>query len=288
MNHFLTPIISLFPKSAKNWEILLWILLSGLFSGRFWIFCLQIGFHPKHLAEFYTSILSGIITLLVPLIYWLINGQLPIESLRQRIKGKKNVVYNIESAKDVYINTDQEKVPSPKVISPRTASDLLKDYASESAILANSLFRRSGLYLFIGTIIAVVGVLFFSFQSISSSEQTTSSVILMLAPKVSILIFIEFIAFFFLKQYRSAMDEHRYYESIKRERQRAYVITILLQEENKQISIEKYVEACGFNKEHGKLKKDETTEILESNKLASEEIRLVEKILAVIRKSANK
>lgn len=290
MSHFLNPRIKIFRKNARSWEKFLWFILAGLFSGRFWIFIIEAGsFNPKSLSDFYTSILTGFITLLIPLLFWLINGQLPIESLRSRAKNKKNMVYNIDSSKDIHIYAEQ--AAAQEETEARTAISILKLFASESAALSNSLYRRSGIYLFIGTLIAVVGVLFFSFQNITvSSEESIdmSTVIVMLAPKTGILIFIELIAFFFLKQYRSAMDEHRYFESIKRERQRAYVITLLLQQEGTNISIEKYVKACGFNREHGKLKTGETTEIIESKKLDSEEIKLVENILATIRKSASK
>ena len=79
MSHILNPIIRLFPNNARSWEILLWFILAGLFSGRFWIFILQEGyFNPKYLPDFYTSILTGIVTLLIPLLFWLVNGQLPL------------------------------------------------------------------------------------------------------------------------------------------------------------------------------------------------------------------
>lgn len=291
MSQPIDPIIKLFPKNSRSWEIFLWFNFSALFSGKFWIFLItERNFNIKFLPEYYTSILMGIITLLMPLLFWLINGKLPLESLRSRAKKKpKGMDYNIQSRKDIHIYTDQSA--EHEETEQKTATSILESFASESTALSNSLFNRSGIYLFIGTLIAVVGVLFFSFQSITVIEKESidlSTVILLLAPKTGILIFIELIAFFFLKQYRSAMDEHRYFESIKRERQRAYVITLLLHQEDTRISIEKYIEACGFNRECGKLKTGETTEIIESKKLDSEEIKLVENILATIRKSANK
>ncbi len=42
---------------------------------------------------------------------------------------------------------------------------------------------------------------------------------LVLLPGFGILFFIEFVAFFFLRQYRSALDEFRYYDAIRRNRE---------------------------------------------------------------------
>jgi len=290
MKHTINKIIDFFPKTPKNWEILLWTILSFVFSGDFWIFILKKGYvNSSMIEEFYTSIQFAIITLLIPLIYWLINGRLPLESIKQVLKKTSSTIYNIQSTNDVHFYSDKSNSTQnndPKNDSPIKATDILEKYAVESSVIANNLFRRSGLYLFIGTIIAIIGVLFFSFQGFSFSEKNdTLSIFLALAPRFGILIFIELIAFFFLKQYRFAMDEHRYFEAVKRERQRAYAITSLLQQDNTQISIDKYIDACGFNREFGKLKKDESTEIIESKKISSEEIKLVEKILATIRRS---
>ena len=41
----------------------------------------------------------------------------------------------------------------------------------------------------------------------------------MLLPGFGILFFIEFVAFFFLRQYRSAMDEFPVYDAIRRNRE---------------------------------------------------------------------
>lgn len=51
-------------------------------------------------------------------------------------------------------------------------------------------------------------------------------------PRFGILFFIEYIAFFFLKQYRILMEEYRYYESIKRQRQDVLSVYLLIQEYN--------------------------------------------------------
>jgi hypothetical protein len=50
-------------------------------------------------------------------------------------------------------------------------------------------------------------------------------------PRFGILFFIETIAFFFLRQYRTAMDEYRYFEAIKRKREENFVLLCLLASE---------------------------------------------------------
>lgn len=286
MSLIVEKIANLFPKKANSWEILLWVVVAVILSGQFWITLFCHGYiNIKDLQYFYTSIVSGVITILIPLIFWLANGKLPLEALRNRYRGiAPNSKYNIQSEKNLYINyKDDEKEDSDIT---ETALAILKVNAVESSLLASNLFRRSGLYLFIGTFIAVVGVLIFSYQGIYiSRESDLTALIISLAPRAGILIFIELIAFFFLKQYKAAMDEHRYFEAVKRERQRAYAITTLLSEDGTKVELLKYVEACGYNREFGKLKQGESTEIIEGKKLQDEELKLIEKVLAAIRKN---
>lgn len=285
MSLFLENITNLFPRKANSWEILLWIVLAVILSGQFWITLFCYGYIDiKDLQRYYTSIVSGVITVLIPLIFWLVNGKLPLEAIRNRSKGiVANTTYNIQSDKDVFIN--QKKEEKEDDINIGTALEILKINAVESSLLASNLYRRSGLYLFIGTFIAVVGVLIFSYQGFYiTGEEDLTRLVISLAPRAGILIFIELIAFFFLKQYKAAMDEHRYFEAVKRERQRAYAITTLLSEEGTKVELLKYVEACGYNREFGKLKQGESTEMLEGKRLQDEELKLIEKVLAAIRK----
>jgi hypothetical protein len=167
-------ITNLFPRKANSWEILLWVVLAIILSGQFWLNFLGYGsISFKDIQQFYTSIIAGVITLLLPLIFWLVNGKLPLESIRNRSKGhESNTVYNISSGEAVYIN--QEKQTEDDIRAVISAINILQQNAAESTELATNLYRRSGLYLFIGTFIAVIGVLIFSFQGIKIAGEVIS------------------------------------------------------------------------------------------------------------------
>lgn len=97
----------------------------------------------------------------------------------------------------------------------------LIDNAEESKANAERLFKRSSYSLIVGGVIAFSGVLIFHIlnSNINYNEFTDLFHFFGLIPRFGILFFIEYVAFFFLKQYRVLMEEYRYYEAIKRDRQ---------------------------------------------------------------------
>jgi hypothetical protein len=103
-----------------------------------------------------------------------------------------------------------------------------------------------------------------------------------LAPKFGILFFIEFVAFFFLRQYRTSMDEFRYYEAVKRHREEMLVLVKLGSEQAKPIDGFELVKLGQFFSVAGRLQKEESTEILEARKLEKNETAVLEKAIDAI------
>ena len=58
-----------------------------------------------------------------------------------------------------------------------------------------------------------------------------------LAPRFGILFFIELIAFFFLRQYKAAMEEFRYYEAIKRQREETLALVAMLKRRKSDVNL---------------------------------------------------
>lgn len=106
----------------------------------------------------------------------------------------------------------------------------LIDNIEESKINAERLFKRSSYSLIIGGAIAISGVLIFYIFNLNTDYNKLTKLIhfLGLIPRFGILFFIEYVAFFFLKQYRVLMEEYRYYEAIKRDRQNLLSIYYLV------------------------------------------------------------
>lgn len=110
----------------------------------------------------------------------------------------------------------------------RDLNDYLNDYIDESSEISERIYDSSKNYLFTGLVIAFVGIIIFIFFGlsidISIENQHILDKLLGYLPRFGTLFFVEFIAFFFLKQYRILLEEYRYYESIKRDRQHKKII----------------------------------------------------------------
>jgi len=145
-----------------------------------------------------------------------------------------------------------------------------------SKIVANESLRRANIHLFIGILIGALGVVFFiSFSSKAElSEINWNSLIFYLIsilPRIAILIFIEITAGFFLKQYRTAMEEYRYFEEIQRQREYALTAYVLRRDHPKNDLLVDLSKSLMEAKPVGVLDKDETTAILETQKHSKNE-----------------
>jgi len=139
----------------------------------------------------------------------------------------------------------------------------------------------------VGVFVAFSGLAFFYSQTVQLAPTTGEGMPLLisLAPKFGILFFIEFVAFFFLRQYRSAMDEFRYYEAVKRNREETLALIRIAVDSGKEFDPIELVKNESFFSKAGVLDKGQSTEILESRKLEKNEIELLEKVLDVVSRS---
>lgn len=132
---------------------------------------------------------------------------------------------------------------------------------------------------------AFSGLVFFYTQTAALNVSTdVGNLLLLLAPKFGILFFIEFVAFFFLRQYRSAMDEFRYYESIARRREEVRALIMLSAESQQKIELMELIKNDSYFSKVSALEKDQSTEILEARKLEKGELELLEKVVDTLAK----
>jgi hypothetical protein len=105
-----------------------------------------------------------------------------------------------------------------------------------------------------------------------------------LTPRFGVMFFVELVAFFFLRQYREAMDEFRHYEAIKRAREGDVILLSLLSKAAswKDYDLGKILDRFALRGDVRPLASGETTEILEARKLGKDELALVEKMLDII------
>lgn len=204
-------------------EMYIWILMGIVF---YFIFV------PKNLSKNITYLsITIILSFLIPFLFKLVFSKFPLEYLREKYLRHGNsfdgdffrfLLYGGE------LNTQKILI-----------NDIL-----ESKNNADRLFSQSRTYLFVGCVISILGVFVFYLLNMQVSQQEVTDLIfrlLQILPRFGILFFIEYIAFFFLKQYRILMEEYRYYEAIKRERQDILSVYLLVKEYNDKPEIQKTI-----------------------------------------------
>ncbi len=101
--------------------------------------------------------------------------------------------------------------------------------------------------------------------------------------RFSILFFIELIAFFFLRQHRVMMEEFRYYETLKRKRQdNQFIFTLANHYEDKPETLKILLEKLSLTDPRFKLGANESTEVLEAQKI-KEEMLPIDKLIDTLK-----
>ena len=254
-------------------EVLLWMLFSLLISLDLTLRSLQNGYVKRQdLLEHPLTFTLSILAILFPMVFSFIYGNLPLEQFRRYVKRDDYLI-----AKNGH--HEIEKSPTEKAI------DYFETLVSNSAALADKIFSRASLYLLAGVIIAFIGLVFFYLQSASHDTQSSvQQAIINLAPKFGVLIFIEFIAIFFLKQYRALMDEFRYYEELKRSREESLAILRMASSNTDSFNIESFLEKNSLKSSVGKFESGQSSDLIESRKMEKGELDAVVKIIEALRK----
>lgn len=275
-------------------EIYLWLAFALVVAGRP---TFEIMTRVASLSEIfsvrYFEFLAGFFVLVFPFVFRLIFGALPLESVRRK-KAQRQLEspeFATASTRSTEIQVAEIRVLSDSLstdeLSSSPATKLFAYYASSSRRLSQSIYSRAGVYLLVGVFVAFSGLVFFYSQTVQLSvlPQEGFSLLVAFAPKFGILFFIELVAFFFLRQYRSAMDEFRYYEAIKRNREETLALIRIAADSGKPFDPIDLVKSDSFFSKAGVIAKDQSTEILESRKLEKNELDLLEKVIDVVARS---
>ena len=265
-------------------------------------------------------VIGGIAFLLIPILCRLIFNALPFEILRSRV-GVVRLPDSADAVWKTSDDRSEQPAENRDFLHTDITLLYLQSLAKASQQIAEKLYLRAGVYLLIGVLVAFSGLAFFYYQQaqqtplsliavasglkITAEQQLTTPAttptatpattpttrestgsldnLLRTLPRFGILFFIETIAFFFLRQYRTAMDEYRYFEAIKRRREENFVLLCLLASENP-LDLTKFPQQASFYSDVGALAQGQTTELLESRKLSKDETALLEKIVDAIPK----
>lgn len=272
-------------KRNRNIEITVWVLLSLIIAWRPLVDIATLYNPPREtLARYFIESLVAVIVMFFPIIFRLVFNALPLESIRNRREEGQKLIFKPEFNPDDRRTENIDELLVKKT-STEEPLEFLADLALGSKQLARGIYSRAGVYLFIGVLIAFSGLAFFYLQTSSVSKiEDATTLLITLAPKFGILFFIEFIALFFLKQYRSAMDEFRYYESLQRSREETLAIVKLIKKTDSEIDIFEIIEKCGFRSTIDKLEEGQSTDLLEAKKLNKDETELFGKIIDIVGK----
>ena len=280
-------------------EILFWMALTALFLVRVF-YAISIGETSKIIINiYYSDLLLSFFVFMFPVIFLLVFGSLPLESLRRRRYPNLNAAINrqftidpkieapVEMQRNSSFNVETSRAARLESVaasaSASAADSLVYALAHSSKKLADSIYSRSGVYLLVGVMVAFSGLAFFYLQtSAIFNGADLASLLGSLAPKFGILFFIEFVAFFFLKQYRISMDEFRYYEAIKRHREEILVLLRIGHDQNRPVDTFELIKLGQFFSVAGRLQKEESTELLETRKLEKNETAVLEKAIDAI------
>lgn len=240
--------------------------------------------------NYYTFIVSVLVALF-PILTKLIFEEFPLRLIRNVLKKRREKIIlksgKAVSVKDLEATGANDTREEKKDTLDEFEESVLRNQIREATEIAERIYTRSGVYLLVGCLIAFVGVFifyspFFSQSNLGSLEPLDR--LIDFFPRIAALFFVEFVAFFFLKQYRIMMEEYRYYEAIKRKKQNNYLIVDLIEKHRNDPDLLKSILAnCSFSENGRKLNKEESTEILETQKIAKDEFNVIEKVLNLVK-----
>lgn len=288
-------------------ELYIWIFIPFIIAFRPILFSYTFSYAANDiLLNHYTEIFCAVLAFLFPYLFKLIFDAYPFEYLRNRKNNLRESVTETfdkigtfiketaDISAEVEINDNfkaNEKVyRQEQYIIQET--HLLELYLMKSEKVADKIYSRGGVYLLIGCLIAFGGVLFFYFQSIAlhavikidSKDFDYSKLFLEYLPRLGTLIFVEAVAFFFLRQYRQTMEEFRYYEAIKRQRENQFAIFKLVKDYTDKPEIyDKLINYCAFNENPNKLIQGESTAIIEADKVITKDNEIFDKLIELVK-----
>jgi hypothetical protein len=267
----------------------IWFVISAIASVRLWIALafrnLIEGSLERTINHFALDLGLAVFILLFPYVFELIMGALPFQWIRHqraRARAIRRTLVDGQSGNSIRIQ-DRRSRNQREVNHVDEALIHLRKCAHDSRLLADKIFSRASVYLLAGVLIALVGLIFFStYKYDGSATPTLQDKLISVLPRFGILFFIELIAFFFLRQYRFAMDEFRYYEAIKRRREENILLLRIMHDGR--LDLAKLDNRFSLYSDVQKMAANETTDLLESKKLTKDETEIFAKMLDTIQK----
>lgn len=221
-------------------------------------------------------LLTGLVVLAT--FSFILNGATPLVNALVNKQLRFPLPFLTPSPADISVD-----VPSVPPLRPNSIEANFALYITRSQDAARVAQRRPNALLFVGTIVAVSGLLFFVLtlpgsrlgilipENTNVTAQDFWSAGLQLLPRLLMLIFIQVLAGFFLRQYRSSMEDFRYYESVLRHREAQYLSYTLRKHLNDKKALLKFSDDILKDQQFGLLARGQTTASLEAQRAEANE-----------------
>jgi hypothetical protein len=208
----------------------------------------------------------SILIALIPILSQMVFGGFPIMSLQQRLFASKPLRQAYESVGEGRVAAGPTALNEPSAIAELVETgisieaaksldprDLLALYAENTSNVTKRIYTRAGVFLLVAVTISIVGIAYF-YHGIRDLPQATDYMdhVFGLLPSLSVLIFIELIALLFLRQHRAAMEDFRYFDAVRREREDKLVILKMFAENSSKVSAADVLDAMDIYVQAGR------------------------------------
>lgn len=241
------------------------------------------------IVEVVPSIFSAALIIFIPIFAKKIFGQYPLIAFSEAINKPKLKPDLADFRYDIRIEENLSSSPENFSANKTDPRVIMESYAESSRIIAKNIYNRAGVYLMAGAFIAFSGIAIFylvptaEFGAQQAAPAVTKDHIdkfIDLLPRFGMLFFVEFVAIFFLRQYRSAMDDFRYYDAIRRQREESLVVLSMFAEnKNGIVPTKEVLQSMSIYSQAGSIGKNEISTIIELRKLDRDELVFFEKII---------
>jgi len=264
-------------------EMMVWILMALTAGVPFFLFARRVGLEMAIIEKGNTAV-AAILAILLPIFVILVEGRSPLQALLWRFAP-----FVLRSGGEVPLSRAAIDLLKPKPTDRTTERqhqriDPIEEQLSTSFQRSNSLaaatLRRSNVHLLLGASVGLTGLLFFYFMTgpkflppvAAASWPGIIANVANALPRVTILVFVELMAAFFLKQYRAAMEEFRYYEEVLRNREAALIAYFAASAAMPNQGVLALSMELLQRTTFGVLKQGETTAVVETARLSENEV----------------
>ncbi|MDQ7830150.1 MAG: hypothetical protein RDU30_00310 [Desulfovibrionaceae bacterium] len=241
-------------------DMLLWVVVVLIITGKFWMQLLKT-IKPITLNDVlyiaennYVELSIGLVVLMFPVMFKQLFGIVPLGWFKLKFINRPNNQSKTDGKSD---DKNQSKDGGTGVLmnliknfqaSEPSISMLLKENVQSSKFVADAVYRKANYFLLVGGVVALLGVLLFYTSTLSFEGVDGDNVksLWSMAPRTGVFLFIEFIAMFFLRQYRVAMGDYKYYESVKRRREEILILHKMVVKSGKDFRPDIYVKLDAF------------------------------------------